>query len=194
MCKRYVFFYDTLYYYYSNPKADTLMVYDTLVEATDSTVTVSQLLTMNIKINKSVFEYRGFKSPDNPTRRFSDPKKAEDGETFDPRETDLGSDPHYAGRTGTSEETKGSNSREGIFNYQVRDTIFRYDTIINTVTVFDTVFFATNANFSDTSFTNHIEYEKFGRSKSALDIPRRSFSTEESTSSAGRTSGRCCAA
>ncbi len=161
---QYEIIYDTLYYYNTIPKADTLMVYDTLIEDTDSTVVVRQLLSMNVKKKKTVFAYRDFKFPDNTTREFSDPEKSKDDKKFNSPETDQGRDPHYAGRNNTSQTEGESNDREGIFTYQVRDTIYRYDTIINTETIFDTVFFAANAQFNDTSFTNHTEYEKFGRS------------------------------
>ena len=161
---QYEIIYDTLYYYDTIPEADTLLVYDTLVEDTDSTVVVRQLLSMNVKKKKTVFAYRDFNATDNTTRDFNEPEKGEDNEKLNRPETDQGRDPHYAGRASAIQTDGEPNSREGIFSYQVRDTIFRYDTIINTKTIFDTVFFAANAQFSDTSFTNRTEYEKFGRS------------------------------
>ena len=161
---QYEIIYDTLYYYDTIPKADTLMVYDTLVEDTDSTVLVNQLLTMNVKKKKTVFAYRDFKIPDNTTRDFGEPEKIKDGVKYNRPETDQGRDPHYAGRISDSQTDGESGNRQGIFTYQVRDTIFRYDTIVNTETIFDTVFFAANAQYSDTSFSNQTKYEKFGRS------------------------------
>nr|NQU94512.1 hypothetical protein [Bacteroidota bacterium] len=176
----YEIIYDTLFYFDTIPKADTLMVYDTIVEDTDSTVIVKQLLTINVKKNKTIFTSGDYKVPENQKREFDDIEKNTGSENTTRFDLEQDVENAYKGTYKINDNTAENSKRGNPFTYQVRDTIYRFDTVINTETVFDTVFFAASSHSNDTSVTNHVEYQKYGSSVLAKEIVNVKVSKKES--------------
>ena len=159
---QYVVVYDTLYYYDTVPETDTLTVYDTLTEQTDSAVVVTNIVNLMVKKKKSVFVSRVGGTPLNISRQFDEPEK---------NNTDYKSS-RYALKHEIRNKTKRNlmvmedeaktRNNGGVFTQRVRDTIYRYDTVTRTETVFDTVFFDSRGSRADTSVSNYTEVKKLG--------------------------------
>ena len=166
---QYEIIYDTLYYFDSIPQSDTLMLHETIIENTDSAVIVNALVNFKIIESKRVFTSNNQEILNNSLRDFGDDARAKQDEgTIELNALDA-----------TGENTDGSSKVQvskdvpletsAIFTRLARDTIYRWDTIVNYEARFDTIVFESQTR-SDTSISNFTEYEKYGRTVLAKEV------------------------
>jgi hypothetical protein len=139
------------------------------VEIIDSTVILNQVVNYKIVESKRVFSSESQKIRDNSSREFGEPEEAAPAKHVGKLE-----DQTNAGESSRRSSTSQSSSqlpadKNSLFTYQIRDTLYRWDTIVSFETRYDTVIFESNSR-SDTSLSNSTKYEKYGRTVLAKEI------------------------
>jgi len=161
---QYEYVYDTIYYYDTIPEKDTTFSVKETVEETDSATIIKKTLDVTVTENRTVYLDKN-NIPQFPGREFRDMKEGTlpDVDFKDP-EVKTGP-PGIAGKTRIESDKKPQNIET--FYAPVpggrRDTLFRFDTLVNFRFRTDTVYFEKRPR-SDTLITTRTTYEDFGRS------------------------------
>lgn len=160
---QYEYVYDTIYYYDTLPEADTAFSVNESIEETDSATIVKKTLDVVITENRTVYLDKN-NIPKFEGREFRD---VEEGEIPD---VDFKPPKEKRSRTGISKKPRVNTDAKppGEVDLFVpvrgrRDTLYRFDTIINFRFRNDTVYFEKRPR-SDTVITSRTTYEDFGRS------------------------------
>lgn len=180
---QHVIIYDTIFYEDSPPETDTIAVYDTLIENTDSAVIIKKSLTLNLKKKKTVYFNQDLKFIENPTRKFDEPQKSNTTKPTDPFTSPGQSTSQKMKRKTKTYDSAKSNELIGKtepFTYFVRDTVYFYDTIIHRELVLDTVFFKNSDNNHDTTILRFTEFEKMGKLVLAIETVKYTVNRRES--------------
>lgn len=160
---QYEYVYDTIYYYDTVPETDTTFSESQTIEETDTVTIVKKTLDVVITQNRTVYlDKNNF--PDFPERTF---REMGDGKIPDVDVTDRKAKikPPGISRTTRIKPDVKTQPPENIYIPlpKRKDTLYRFDTIINFKFRSDTVYFE-NRKRSDTVVTQRTTYEDFGRS------------------------------
>lgn len=158
---QYEYVYDTIYYYDTVPVVDTAISISSIIEESDSATIVNETVNIVVTQKRTIYADKDVKKDDFAQRNLSE-SIVGDSQKLDieKRDADLKIAPAKKKReSGTSQ----APSRTNLVSTYIRDTLFRVDTILSFLVKFDTVFFE-NRSRSDTSISNRISYENYGKS------------------------------
>lgn len=161
---QYEFVYDTIYYYDTLPASDTSFTIKENVEDADTATIVERTLEVVITENRTIYLDRN-NIPQFESREFREPGdgkiedvdfKARDKKSAPPQvKSELKIDPNVRAQDANPVFLPVERWR--------RDTLYRFDTVVNYKYQHDTVYFEKRAR-SDTVITSRTTYEDFGRS------------------------------
>lgn len=155
--------YDTIFYYDTLPEKDTTFTVSESVEETDSTTTIKKTLNVVITENRTVYLDKN-NIPQFPGREFREMGDGSISEV-DFKDPNIKTTPPKIDKNIKIKPDKNPPGDEPVFApvRGRRDTLFRFDTIVNFRFRNDTVYFEKRPR-SDTVITRRTTYEDFGRS------------------------------
>lgn len=161
---QYEYVYDTIYYYDTLPKSDTAITLNEVVEITDSATIVKRTLDVVITENRTIYLDKN-NIPQFEGREF---REIGDGEIdeVDFKDRDIKTGAPIIKKNSKIKPQKKPPDVDPLFvplERRRRDTLFRFDTVVNYKYRNDTVYFEKRSR-SDTVITSRTTYEDFGRS------------------------------
>lgn len=162
---QYVIIYDTVFYDEISTEIDTLAVFDTLVNNTDSAIVVNNRVMLNINEKKTIYLIQKRNQSEKQKREFSElpqsniPDQPTDFNFPEQKKTDT------KRKVFVPPEQSANNlplQNQRVFPISRRDTIVIYDTIIHRIIQYDTVFFENSKSNRDTTILHYTDFEKSG--------------------------------
>jgi hypothetical protein len=161
---QYEYVYDTIYYYDTLPQKDTTFSYSESAENSDTATIVKRTLDVVITENRTIYLDRN-NIPQFEGREF---REIGDGEIeeVDFKDRDVKASQPKIRKTSKIKPNVKPPDVDPLFvpfERRRRDTLYRFDTVVNYRYRNDTVYFEKRSR-SDTVITSRTTYEEFGRS------------------------------
>jgi hypothetical protein len=160
---QYEYVYDTIFYYDTIPQSDTAVSMVSDVVESDSNVVVNQTINIDITNRRTVYLDKNNTLLNLPGRTFRDPGESKMPDIDESPQKPRQSKPSI-NKTIKSPAVSGTDQTEIVyFPIRVRDTLYRFDTVFNYRTQFDTVTFERKIK-SDTLISSQKTYQELGKS------------------------------